>query len=104
MISTSEVSACMSVELRPREEGEKDRQGSPRQAVGSFMWLANMTRPEINNASREVALHAHNPSAHTLENNSQELAYVKQTSDYLTSCRKVKPELTGLADFEYATT
>ena len=32
-----------------------------REAVGSLLWLSNMTRPDIANAVRMVARHSHNP-------------------------------------------
>ena len=32
-----------------------------REVVGSLMWIANQTRPDISNAVRAVARHSHEP-------------------------------------------
>ena len=35
-----------------------------REVVGSLMWIANQTRPDISNAVRAVARHSHEPKSH----------------------------------------
>ena len=60
--STRSVPAHSNTVLRPREEEEQKGPPEYRSAVGCLMWAANMTRPDIANAVREVARHCQDPS------------------------------------------
>ena len=54
--SSSDIPATPGVEVGPREEDEPKGGWPYREAVGSLMRLATMTRPEVSNAERAVTL------------------------------------------------
>ena len=60
--STSPNPSCTSASVRPKEVNEKGFDGPFRNLVGGLMWIASMTRPDIANAVRAVARHAHAPT------------------------------------------
>ena len=49
------------VDPRPVREQENAAGVSFREVVGSLLWIANQTRPDISNAVRAVARHSHEP-------------------------------------------
>ena len=61
--STRSVPADPYTDLRGRSPDEEPAKAEYWQAVGCLMWAANMTRPDVANAVREVARHSHDPSA-----------------------------------------
>ena len=61
VISTSDVPASPSVELMPRAAGESATTEPYHETVGSLMWLANTTRPDIADAIRSVARYCRDP-------------------------------------------
>lgn len=52
---TTTVSANLLIELGPRAEDDFDGKCPYQEAVGSLLWLANMTQPDIANVVRVVA-------------------------------------------------
>ena len=58
---TSAIPANPLLELGPRTEDDPGGKWPYREAVGSPLWLSNMTRPDIANAVRVVARHSHKP-------------------------------------------
>lgn len=54
---TTTVSANLLIELGPWAEDDFDGKCPYREAVGSLLWLANMTQPDIANVVRVVACH-----------------------------------------------
>ena len=74
-----------------------------RQAVGGVMWLAGMTRPDVANAVRAVARHAHDPCERHWKALLQILAYLNATRDLGITLRKEeKLSLSVCADATYA--
>ena len=53
---------------------EDEGAGDPpfREVVGSLMWIANQTRPDISNAVRAVARHFHEPKKKSMEGGSED--------------------------------
>ena len=101
--TTSPIPASPSNYLRPREETEAETEEPFREAVGSLMWVANMTRPDILNAVREVARHSHSPSDAHWKAVNQILRYLKGTSGLGLTFRKgASTDLITFADADYA--
>ena len=57
------IPACTTVKLEEFDESEPEGDWPFREAVGSLMWIANQTRPDIANAVRAVARHSHEPKS-----------------------------------------
>ena len=55
--TTSLYPASPGANLEARKEGESGGTWDYREAVGGLMWLVVMSRPDISNAVRAVALH-----------------------------------------------
>ena len=68
--------------LEEFDEDEPDGVWPFRELVGSLMWLANQTRPDISNAVRAVARFAHAPKHKHWKAARGILEYLKVTSDY----------------------
>ncbi|CAB1098233.1 unnamed protein product [Ectocarpus sp. CCAP 1310/34] len=58
---TSSISASPAKAYRSVMEDEEAGDVPFREVVGSLMWIANQTRPDISNAVRAVARHSHEP-------------------------------------------
>ena len=89
--------------LEEVDEDEPDGVWPFRELVGSLMWLANQTRPDISNAVRAVARFAHAPKHKHWKAARGILEYLKVTSDYgVTFQRGSGLELVVYADAAYA--
>ena len=101
--STSDVPASPSVELMPRAADESATTEPYREAVGSLMWLANTTRPDIADAVRSVARHCHDPGVSHWKAVRKILSYIAGTVDLgLVYKRGSSDVLTVYADSSYA--
>ena len=88
--------AAPSVALSPKQQ-EEEKCGKPyRELVGGLMWIANTSRPDISNAVREVARHAHNPCMRNVQHlkgtREKGIVYEKSPSS----------QLVAFADSSYA--
>ena len=77
--TTRSTPADPNIVLRAKEAEEETADQQYRRLVGCLMWAANMSRPDISNAVREVARHAHNPSATHWTAARRILEYLKET-------------------------
>ena len=101
--TSSPIPACPTVELRPRQEGEEESREAFREAVGGLMWLANMSRPDIANAVREVARYSHDPSKRHWTAVVKVLKYLHATKDLgLRYSKDGDPTLSAYADTTHA--
>ena len=99
----SDTPASPSVELLPRSENEPQTTEPYREAVGSLMWLANTTRPDLAQAVGAVARHSHDPSDTHWKAVRRVLEYVKMTVGFgLTFVRGSGKHLSAFADSSYA--
>ena len=74
-----------------------------RQVVGDVMWLAGMTRPDIANDARAVALHSHNPCERHWKAAVKILAYPSSTRDLGITYKKGEElSLSVYTDADYA--
>lgn len=62
IMTTAPTPAAPTVPLGLRQDEEEPCRIPYRERVGGLMSIANATRPDIANAVREVARHAHDPS------------------------------------------
>jgi len=89
--------------LEEFDEGETDVEWPFRELVGSLMWLANQTRPDILNAVRAVSRFSHNPKHKHWKAARGILEYLNATSSYgVTFQRGSGLELVVYADAAYA--
>ena len=89
--------------LRPKEEAEPGGQWPFREAVGSLMWVATMSRPDIANAVREVARHAHDPARGHWNAVQRILKFLKYTRTLgLTFEKGKRLDLVAYSDSDYA--
>ena len=89
--------------LEEFDENEPDGMWPFRELVGTLMWLANQTRPDISNAVRAVARFAHIPKLKHWEAAGGILEYLKVTSGYgITFQRGSGLQLMVYADAAYA--
>lgn len=82
MISERRVPFGVGVKLDEFDEDEMTENWPFRELVGSLMWLATSTRPDISNAVRAVARYCSAPKALHWRTALGILAYVKGTSGY----------------------
>ncbi|CAB1106212.1 unnamed protein product [Ectocarpus sp. CCAP 1310/34] len=81
---TSSIPASPASDYRSVMEEEKAGDVPFREVVGSLMWIANQTRPDISNAVRAVARHSHEPKkSHWKADQKKILNYLLETA-YLT--------------------
>lgn len=104
---TSSLPACTTIDLRSVGEDDEDAVEKPfRAVVGSLMWVANQTRPDISNAVRAVARHSHNPKMKHWKAAMKILKYLRGTSNLGLTFRKSAEWLCGkielYADANYA--
>ena len=77
--STSNVPAPPSVELVPRAANESATTEPYLEVVGSLMWLANTTRPDIADAVRSVARNYRDPGISHWKAARKILSYIART-------------------------
>ena len=63
MVSNRTIPAVVGLNLEDFEKDEPEGDWPFREVVGSVMWRADQTRPDISNAVRDVARYAHAPKA-----------------------------------------
>jgi len=101
--TTAPTPASSGRQLRPKEEAEPGGQWPYREAVGSLMWVATMSRPDIANAVREVARHAHDPSRKHWDAVQRILKFLKYTRTMGLTFDKGKGlDLVAYSDSDYA--
>jgi len=101
--TTSPTPAAPTVVLSPRQEEEESCEQPYRELVGGLLWIANATRPDIANAVREVARHAHNPSLRHWKAALKIVQYLKGTRELGTVYEKSpSSQLVAFADSSYA--
>ena len=81
-VSDVPMSPSTSDDLGPKLEGAGGGNWPVREAAGSMMWLAAFTRPDIANAMRMVARHAHAPAERHCKAARKILAYLNGTQHY----------------------
>ena len=101
--TTSPIPAVSTAALSPRQ-GEEEACDQPyRELVGGRLWIANATRPDISNAVREVARHAHDPSLRHWEAALKIVQYLKGTRELgITYKKSPLSQLVAFADSSYA--
>ena len=77
--TTSLIPASPGADLGPKRADEPGGDWPVREAVGSMMWVAIFTRPDIANALRKVARHAHAPAERHWRAARKILAYLNGT-------------------------
>ena len=60
--SIPDIPASPGADLGPKQDDGPGGDWPVREAFGSLMWLSTMTRPDITNAVRALARHAHEPT------------------------------------------
>ena len=101
--TTAPTPALSGRQLRPKEESEQGEEWPYRQAVGSVMWVATMSRPDIANAVREVTRHAHDPSRKHWDAVKRILKFLKHTRTLGLTFEKGKGlDLVAYSDSDYA--
>ena len=92
---------CYGTEAAPQDEPESEE--PYRQAVGSLMWISNMSRPDITSAVRDVARHSSSPTAEHWQAVVRILQYLKGTRlDGLVLGKDYSTDLHVYADSDYA--
>ena len=85
----SPIPASPSVDLRNLDGGEESVADKPfREVVGSLLWVANQTRPDIANAVRAVARFSHDPKTVHWKAVERILKYLRATADLGLTYRK----------------
>ena len=77
----SQIPASIEFDLGPKRSDKKDGDWPYKQAVGGFLWISGMARPDIASVVRAVARHAHNPAARYWKAVRKIIAYLKGTKD-----------------------
>ena len=75
------ILATPSIDLRHESEEETVLDVPFREIVGSLIWIANQTRPDIANAVRAIAPFSHNPEPIHCKAVQKILEYLNSTSD-----------------------
>ena len=81
IVSNRTIPAVVGLKLEVFERDEPEGNWPFREVVGSLMWLANQTRPDISNAVRAVARYAHAPKSVHWGAALNILKYLRTTSD-----------------------
>lgn len=101
--NTSLCPACSSVKLRSREAEDVEIDEPCRQAVGSMIWLADMSRPDRVNTVHDTARHMSKPDVEHWKTFVRILRYLKHTwFDGLVLGKGESGELHVYADSDYA--
>ena len=77
---TSSVPASFANDNRSLKEDGGTRDVPFREVVGSLMWIASQTRPDISNAVRAVARHSHEPKRRRWKAAQMSLKYLLEKS------------------------
>ena len=78
---TSSIPASPANDYRSVKEDEDAGDVPFREVVGSLMWIASQTRPDISNAVRAVARHSHEPKKSHWKAAQKILNYLLETAD-----------------------
>ena len=81
IVSNRTIPAVVDLKVEQVERDEPESHWSFREVVGSLMWLANQTSPDISNAVRPVARYAHAPKSVHWGVALSTLKYSRTTSD-----------------------
>ena len=81
IVSNRTIPAVVGLKLEHFEKYEPEGDWPFREVVGSLMWLANQTRPDISNAVRAVARYAYAPKSVHWGAALSILKYLRTTSD-----------------------
>ena len=98
----SDLPAAVSVSLGPVKKGEVSVARPYRNAVGGLMWLAQVTRPDIANVTRELARQSHHHCERHWRGVLKVLAYLHQTREYGLTFRAGASKLSVYCDADYA--
>ena len=99
------VPASTSLKLDQFDADEPEGGWPFREVVGSLMWLANQTRPDISNAVRAVARYCHAPKHVHWKAALNIVRYLKSTSHFgITFQQGSGIDLEVFADADYAST
>ncbi|CAN0035020.1 unnamed protein product, partial [Sphacelaria rigidula] len=98
----SEIPASVSVKLGPTTGEDKKVNRPYRNAVGGLMWLATVTRPDIVNSVRALALQAHDPCERHWEAVIKVLQYLNETQEFGLTFKKGHDRLSVYCDADYA--
>ena len=85
---TSSIPASPVNDYRSVKEDEDAGDVPFREVVGSLMWIANQTRPDISNAVRAVARHSHEPKKSHWKAAQKILNYLLETTHLTLNSRK----------------
>ena len=85
---TSPIPASPSLDLRYVSDEEPVVDANFREIVGSLMWIANQTRPDISNAVRAIARFSHNPKEVHVKAARKVLEYLSATAHLGLTFRK----------------
>ena len=77
---TSSIPASLANDIRSLKEDDGAGDVPFREVVGSLMWIASQTRPDISNAVRAVARHAHEPKRSHWKAAQKILNYLLETA------------------------
>ena len=80
---TSTIPASPAKDYRSVKEDEDAGDVAFREVVGSLMWIANQTRPDISNAVRAVARHSYEPKKSHWKAAQKILNYLLETAHLL---------------------
>lgn len=99
-----EVGIKLTKEMEPKTETEKENMKDKpyRELVGSLVYLANSTRPDIAYASSELSRYCANPGSQHWKAAKRVIRYLKGTSDYKIVYEKSKQELYAYVDADWA--
>ena len=101
--SISDIPASPGADLGPKQDNELGGDWPVREAVGSLMWLLNISRPDITNAVRAVACYAHEPTERLWQAITKILPYLNGTKSLdITYVRGPGLSLNVYADADYA--
>lgn len=78
----SNIPASPSVDLRNLNKQEDATDMPFREVVGSLMWIANQTRPNIASAVGAMTKHSHEPKMTHWKAATKILNYLSDTADY----------------------
>jgi hypothetical protein len=92
----------MSKAYDPPESAERQDQYPIRQAIGSLMYLANATRPDIAFAVNSVSRHVTKPTKELWKAIQRIIKYLKTTSEIGLHYKKSSFDIQGWCDSDYA--
>ena len=101
--SISDIPASPGADLGPKQGNNPGGDWPVREAVGSLMWLATMTRPDITNAVQAVARYTHEPTERLWQAIMKILSYLNGTKSLgITYVRVLGLSLNVYAYADYA--